>query len=238
MNWTCITGAAQGLGRAIALLLAERGHNLVLHYRSQADAAEQLAKACRKKGVEAYSLQGDFSTSSEVTLFLDRYRSLAAFEETQYLVNNVGNCLRKSALETSDEEWKSLFQNNFHVPCQLMRALSPSLKATRGAVVNIGYAGVSQQVLSSHFAAYHAAKMALWTVTKSLAGEWAPYGVRINMISPGYLENSRFLVDAKQLPMGRLGTLEETARVVAFLLDPAQSYVTGQNIDVAGGVRL
>lgn len=236
MTWTCITGAAQGLGRAIALALADQGHSLVLHYRSQPQAAEELAERCRKKGVEVHCLQGDFSSPAEISLFLERY--LAAFGPTQYLVNNVGNYLRKSALETSDEEWKALFQNNFHAPCQIIQAFATSIKQSRGAIVNIGYAGISQQVISRQCVAYHAAKTALWTVTKSLADEFAPHGARVNMVSPGYLENSYIPVDVRKLPMGRVGTLEETARVVAFLLNPAQAYVTGQNIDVAGGLRL
>lgn len=236
MSWTCITGAAVGLGRAIALTLAERGHSLVLHYHKHANEAEELAALCREKNVQAECLEGDFSTSDGVMRFLERY--LAAFGQTQYLVNNVGNSLRKPALETSDEEWKALFQSNFHAPCQIINALSASLKHTRGAIVNIGYAGVSQAVLSRHFVAYHTTKMALWTLTKSLADTFAPHGVRVNMVSPGYLENSIYLPDPQQLPMGRLGRLEEVASAVAFLLDPLQAYVTGQNIDIAGGVRL
>lgn len=236
MTWTCITGAAQGLGRAIALALADEGHSLVLHYRSKRLAAEELAACCRKKGVEAHCLQGDFSSSDQVALFLDRY--LAAFGATKYLVNNVGDYLRKPTLETMDEEWKALFQNNFHAPVQIIQALSPSFKKVRGAIVNIGYAGISQQVISRRCVAYHAAKTALWTVTKSLADELAPYQVRVNMVSPGHLENSCTPVDLQKIPMGRVGTLQETARVVAFLLNPEQAYVTGQNIDVAGGVRL
>lgn len=236
MSWTCITGSAQGLGRAIALTLAERGASLVLHYHTQRSLAEEVAQLCLTAGAaKVECLEGDFSSFHTIQSFLERY--LATFSDTQYLVNNVGNYLRKTALETTDQESKELFQNNFHAPCQIIRALSESIKQHQGAIVNIGYAGIAQQVLNRHAVAYNAAKTALWTVTKSLAEELAPHGVRVNMVSPGYLENSR-LPSIQKLPMGRPGTLEETARVVAFLLDPAQNYVTGQNIDVAGGVRL
>lgn len=239
-SWTCITGAAVGLGRAIALKLAEQGHALVLHYHTHAQEAKQLAALCREKGAEAECIEGDFSSHDGVLRFLERY--LAAFGATKYLVNNVGNVLRQTALETSDNEWKALFQSNFHAPCQIINTLSDTLKHHRGAIVNIGFAGVSQAVLSRQFAAYHTTKMALWTLTKSLADALAPHGVRVNMVSPGFLENSIHLPDPqhlpKMVPMGRLGTLEEVASVVAFLLDPMQAYVTGQNIDVAGGVRL
>lgn len=237
MTWTLITGAAAGLGRAIALELAGQGHSLVLHYRTRQPEAEELASLCHQKKVKAQCIQGDFSSTESTLHFIERY--LAAFEKTQSLVNNVGNVLRKTGLDTQGEEWKALFQTNFHAGCQLISALSPSLKHTQGSIVNIGYAGVSQQVLSRYYVAYHASKTALWTVTKSFAEELAPFGVRVNMVSPGYLENSIVATpDPHKLPMQRLGTLEEVARVVAFLLDPKQSYITGQNIDVSGGVRL
>lgn len=236
MSWVCITGAAQGLGRAIALALAKPGASLVLHYHTNRSLAEEVATLCLERGAsKAECIGGDFSSYHTVEDFLQRY--LTAFSDTQYLVNNVGNYLRKTALETTDEESKELFQNNFHAPCQIICALSESIKQNKGSIVNIGYAGVAQQVLNRHCVAYHAAKTALWTVTKSFAEELAPHGVSVNMVSPGYLENSR-LPSTQKLPMGRAGTLEETARVVAFLLDPEQNYVTGQNIDVAGGVRL
>lgn len=111
----------------------------------------------------------------------------------------------------------------------------PSILQQKGAIVNIGVSGIQHVLADVHSTAYTSAKLALWAVTKAFAKEFASKGIRVNMVSPGVLEKT---VDAPALPMGRRATFAETARVVVFLLAEEKSYITGQKIEVAGGVRL
>lgn len=236
-RWTLVTGGAKGLGAEICRCLAAKGRNLLIHYNTSALEALQVRDACRGVGVEAECVQGDFSSSETVDEFLNTLRSRSYAIEI--LINNVGNYCIKPALETSDAEWQALFQTNLHAPVALMRALLPTIIEQSGAIINIGVAGISHVPTDVYCTAYTASKLALWMTTRALALELAPKGVRVNMISPGVLENS---IDKQRLqpliPMQRPGSLYEVARVVAFLLEQESGYITGQNIEVAGGLRL
>lgn len=237
MGWTLITGAAKRLGAEIAEVLASKGYDLVLHYRNSLQEAELVASRCRRMGVRAELIYGDFSTVKAILDFTRRY--LERFPETQNLVNNVGNYLVKSTLETSDAEWDDLFQTNLRAPFILSREIIPSLVASRGAIVNLGNAGIERRSAGIYAPVYHLAKSGLLLLTRTLALELAPQQVRVNMVSPGHLDISVDLpFDLGKIPMKRPAKTEEVARVVAFLLDPASGYITGQNIEVSGGYCL
>ncbi len=235
--WTLVTGGAQGLGAAICRILANREYALVIHYRDSADDAEQLAAYCRSLGVAAECCFGDFTTTAGVQTFLDHYRS--RFPETQYLVNNVGNFKAGSPLLTPIDEWLDLFQVNVFATVAIVQGLISSIVAQQGAIVNIGLTGVGRYHADTYCGAYSAAKAALWQATRSLAKELAPQQVRVNMVSPGYMERSIDKPSCQQnLPMGREAKLSEVADAVAYLLSASSLYITGQNIEVAGAVRL
>jgi NAD(P)-dependent dehydrogenase (short-subunit alcohol dehydrogenase family) len=237
-KWTLVTGGAKGLGAEICKTLAMRGHNILIHYRSSYEEAISIKDVCCAYGVKADIIQGDFSSLEQVNAFIMTLQERFP-DSVANLVNNVGNYCISHPLETADEEWLALFQTNLHAPVALMRALMPILVLLKGSIVNIGVAGINHVPSDVYSTAYTASKLALWMTSKALAKEFAPKGVRVNMVSPGVLENA---VDAgsaiKSVPMGRLGLLKEVARVVAFLLDDDNSYITGQNIEVGGGVRL
>ncbi|CRX38425.1 SDR family oxidoreductase [Estrella lausannensis] len=237
MAWTLVTGAAKRLGASICLELARAGHNLVIHYRQSQDEAEALAVTLRAFGVKAETIRGDFSTAESLQEFLREYQR--QFLATRFVVNNVGNYLIEPPSETAPIKWHELFETNFFAPVALTNALLSSLKQERGAVVNIGVAGISKLKVDVNAAAYTMSKIALLAYTKSLAKEVAKDLVRVNMVSPGYIDNAVDLPDdLSVLPMKRAATPEEVARVVRFLLEPASAYITGQNIEVAGGVGL
>ena len=237
MAWTLVTGGAKGLGAEICRHLARRGHNLVIHYNRSLDAAEKVASECRQNGVDVEFLQGDFTTEESTQAFCEAY--LDRFEATRYLVNNVGNFLVRSILDTTQAEWQELFQNNLFAPIAIINALTSALIQNKGAIVNVGVVGVTNQYADIYSPAYMAAKMALWSTTKSYAKDFLAKGVRVNMISPGYLENAVDLPhDPAHLPLGRPATLAEAAYWVGELLSTQGSYITGQNIEIAGGVRL
>jgi 3-oxoacyl-[acyl-carrier protein] reductase len=137
------------------------------------------------------------------------------------------------------DEWLKLFQTNLHAPFILIKHLVSSLCQHRGHIINIGAAGLGRMRADTYSTAYTLTKQNLWMLTRSLALELAPAGVRVNMVSPGHLETSVNLpTDPLKLPMGRPGYHHEISRLILFLLDPANHYITGQNIEVAGGVSL
>lgn len=221
-GWTLVTGAAKGLGEAICHELVRKGESVVIHYCSSQKKAEELAKQ-----LSCELIQGDFSTENSTAIFIQEY--LRRFPNTKNLVNNVGNYTIASGLDTSIAEWKLLHQINFFTALELMQVLSPSIKSLGGSVVNIGVTGILSVPADVYSTAYTSTKLALWMATKSFAKE----GLRANMVSPGYLEN------AIDLPKNLKGIkLEEAARLVSFLLDERSQSITGQNIEIAQGLRL
>lgn len=231
--WTLVTGGAKRLGAALCVALAEQGRSIVVHYRSSRQEALEVVELCRAKGVEANAIQGDFGSVPQVQEFVKRY--LQQFSETSALINNVGTYLIGSGLQTTIEDWMPVFQTNLYTPFILSQALTPSLIASKGHIVNIGASGLKRCSANTYATAYQLAKEGLWGLTLALARELASKDVRVNMVSPGLLEAS---IDQYPIPMNRAGYFWEICRVVSFLLDPASSYITGQNIEVAGGLGL
>ncbi len=236
--WTLVTGGAKGLGAEICKTLAAQGHNILIHYRSSYEEALLIKDLCCGYGVKADIIQGDFSSMEQVNEFITILQKRFPHSIAK-LVNNVGNYCVSLPLETADKEWLALFQTNLHAPVALMRALMPVLVELKGNIVNIGVAGIIHVPSDIYSTAYTATKLALWMTSKALAKEFALHGVRVNMVSPGALENTvNGETIIKFVPMQRLGSLKEAARVVAFLFDDENSYITGQNIEVGGGIRL
>lgn len=235
--WTLVTGGAKHLGAALCIDLAKRGHSIALHYNTSEDEAKKTAAECRQYGVNAEVIQGDFSSVAGVDAFIRDY--LKCFPETAHLINNVGNYAIGNFEKTSLDTWLDLFQCNLFAPIALIKALTPSLIKARGTITNIGVVGLNSIPATTYAPAYTATKLSLFMLTKSLAKELAGSGVRVNMVSPGYLETAVDLpADLSTLPEGRPGTAEEVANAVAFLINPENSYITGQNLEVAGGLRL
>lgn len=233
MKWTLITGGSKRLGAALCLGLAERGRSIVVHYRHSEKEALEVVAECQARGSQAAAIQGDFSSVAGLQDFIKRY--MQQFSETETLINNVGDYLIRSSLHTSVEDWVHLFQVNLHTPFMLTQALAPSLIRNQGQIINIGVSGLHRHAANTHATAYTLTKQGLWGLTLAVARELAPQGVRVNMVSPGQLDIS---VDSRSTPMHRTATCWEVCRVVNFLLDPESAYITGQNIEVAGGLGL
>ena len=237
VQWTLVTGGAKHLGAEIARTLAKNGHAICVHYNTSYEAASLIVAECKACGVEAGLIQGDFSSLEGLEDFFTRYT--AQFPITKNLINNVGSYVVTSALSTESSAAYDLFQTNVHAPLFLMTHLAKSIKQEKGSIINIGTSGLQTARADLRAPVYAAAKMALASLTKSVAKELAPFDVRVNMVSPGQLEESIGLpADFSAFPMKRPGKYTEVARVVAFLLETANSYITGQNIEVAGGFGL
>lgn len=234
MQWTLVIGGAKGLGAEICRFLSAQGHAVIVHYNKSSKEAEEVAEICRKNGTPAGTVQGDFATKDSTLLFTTRV--LKKFPEIKNIVYNVGNYFIGPASETSVEGWYDLFQSNLNAPFIIIQSLLPLIKKYRGGIVTIGTVGIGHVAADTYSTAYRCTKMGLLMLTKSLAKELASSFVNVNMVSPGYLENSVDLPN--QLPMARPALLIEAARLVYFFLQDENKYITGQNIELAGGVKL
>lgn len=232
MKWTLVTGGAKRLGRALCEHLARRGHSLLIHYRQSEKEAREVQRYCQGLGVQAEIVQGDFSTVITTQQFAEKV--LAHFPSVEHLINNVGTYFVGSTLNTPPQAWEEMMATNLNAPFILSTALAPT-----STITNLGIAGLQGLRADTYSTAYMIAKTALLQLTKSLAKELAPYHVRVNMVSPGYLETSVDLPrDVKKIPVGYTTTLAEVVAVIEFLLDPKNRSITGQNIEISGGVRL
>lgn len=236
-RFALVTGAAKRLGRHLAETLAGAGAEVVIHYNASRGEAEGVAASIRERGGRAHLVHGDFLDHGAERV-AEQVRKIT--DGLDLLVNNVGNYDPKPVEESTPEEWRATLETNLVAPFALTRACLPMMLDREAQVVNIGYAGVDLLRPNVRATAYQISKTGLLLLTKTLAERFGPRGLRVNMISPGQLENSVDLPDVAALPrlipLGRAGTMDDVARALLFLLQP-DSYVTGINIDVAGGYR-
>jgi acetoacetyl-CoA reductase len=237
-----VTGASRGLGRAIALKLAEDGACVALNYRSGEEQAREVADQIRSCGGTALLFRADVSVKDEA-------RSLVANVLEQWghldvLVNNAGITRDRSMRKLTDDDWTDVINTNLNsVYYCTSAALKPMIERKYGRVVNIssfvGQAGNFGQ------ANYSASKGGVIAFTKSVAIEVAKYNVTVNAIAPGFTETdmlAKVAPDVREqiltkIPMGRFGKPEDIARAVAFLCSEGD-YITGQQINVNGGVYM
>jgi NAD(P)-dependent dehydrogenase (short-subunit alcohol dehydrogenase family) len=233
-----VTGSAKRLGREIALRLAAEGHFTWVHYlNSRAEAAETLA-AIEAAGGSGALCRGDVASRKDVAAIASRIRGESG--RLDVLVNNVG-IYRTGDLERfAVEDFSATLQTNLIGTFDLIRRAQELFPAGGGSIVNIGYSGVGSLAGSTHNTAYLISKTGLLVLTKSLAQALGPRGIRVNMVSPGILDNSVELPRRPRdyVPLGRLGRCADVADAVAFLASEKASYVTGVNLDVAGGYML
>jgi len=230
-----VTGGAKRLGRHLAEQLAEGGFHVVINYRSSEDAATELADAICARAGTARSIQADISDKHEVAAM---FRSVLEQEgHLDLLVNNVGNYQPGPVRELSPEAWDECIGSNLSGAYYCCYEALAMLEESGGQIINIGYAGLELNAAHPEAAAYQVSKVGLLSLTRSLAAALAPR-VRVNMVSPGQLEDSIDLPEDVEasIPLGRAGTHQDVASAVTYLL--GARYVTGVNLDVAGGYRL
>ncbi len=236
-----ITGASRGIGAAIAISLAKAGAAVVINYLSNQARAEAVANSCRTYGSRAITVQADVTDFHAV----ERLIKTTANElgEPDILINNAGRARSALLLDTTEELWDELMDANLKAPFFCVKTVLPGMiKKHFGRIVNIssiwGISGGSYEV------AYSASKGGLIALTKALAKELGPSGITVNAVAPGAIEtdmlNDLTVDDLKQIseetPVGRLGTPEDVASVVLFLVSPGASFITGQIISPNGGL--
>lgn len=231
-----ITGSSVRVGRTVAQRLAREGWFVHIHARTRTPQAEDALREVLEAGGQGAIVTGDIATRQgceELFAQVDPGRGL------DLLVNNIG-VYRTGPLSTlATSDWDAMMRTNLDGTFHCSQLALPLLREG-GSIVNLGYVGVASLAGTLKTAAYSATKAGILVLTRSLALELAPRRIRVNMVSPGQLENSVDLPEdyARRIPLGRPGTSEEVAGLVSWLASDAGSYVTGQNIDVAGGLML
>lgn len=235
-----VTGASGGIGGAVARAFADGGDRVALCAHSRPERAEALARQLRGEGREAISLAGDITNAAQVEEMFAAAEG--AHGPAEVLVNAAGIARQKMFCDITEEEWDDMFA--VHVKGSFLcskRALPAMVREKAGSIVNI--ASMWGQVGASCEVDYSAAKAAVIGMTKALAKEVGPSGVRVNCVSPGAIETDMMAdfsaADKAALcgetPLGRLGTPEEVAAAVVFLASPGAAFITGQVLAPNGG---
>lgn len=238
-----VTGASRGIGRAIALALAEGGADVAVNYAGSEQAAEEVVKAIEAMGRQAMKLQANVGQSDEVESMVKAV--IERFGKLDILVNNAGITRDNLLMRMKDEEFDQVINTNLKGVYNCVKAVTrPMMKQRSGRIINIS--SVVGSLGNPGQANYVAAKAGVVGLTKAAAKELAPRGITVNAVSPGFivtdmtdqLNEDQKQAILQQIPLGMLGQPDHIAKTVRFLASEDGAYMTGQNIHVDGGMYM
>lgn len=241
MSVALVTGGSRGIGRVIAENLAEAGHDIAICYSGNEAAANETIAECEKCGVKAITVKADVSNTEDVANMFATVKE--ALGPVEILVNNAGITKDGLLIRMSEDDFDSVVDINLKGTFLCTKAaIKDMMKARSGKIVNItSIVGVQGNPGQAN---YCASKAGIIGFTKSVAREYGGKGINVNAVAPGFIQTAMTdqLPDnvkeayKKQIPAGRFGTAEDVANVVEFLTSDKASYVTGQVIEVTGGM--
>ena len=241
-----VTGASSGIGAATANLFGKCGARVALGFHSNERGAEIIRDEIRQFGGTAYAFQADVQNPEEINSMVEEVASLLG--PVDILINNAGSLIERAALMTqSVESWDSVMHLNLRSVFLLSQIVGISMiERGGGAIVNISSIA-ARNGGGPGSGAYSAAKAGVITLTKSLARELAPHGIRVNCLNPGVIDTPFHEVFstpesmknfAQMIPLGRVGKANECAKAIVFLASDAASYIVGESIEVNGGLLM
>lgn len=238
-----VTGGSRGIGRACSLALAKRGAHVVVNYAGNEAAANETLGLIKDAGGKGSALRFDISSTEACAQAVEGI--VKEHGRLDVLVNNAGVAIDGLVMRFKDEDWDKTLDTNLRGAFALIRAASrPMMKQRSGTVVNVS--SIIGEMGNAGQAAYAASKAGLIGLTKSLAKELASRNIRINAVSPGFIDTdmtSTIPEEARTrmlgaIPLSRLGSADEIAQAVVFLASDASSYITGETLKVNGGMYM
>ena len=238
-----ITGSGRGIGKAIAVKLASLGANIVINDIPQSEDADKTSEEIKAMGVDSIVVKGDVRKTEDVQELISK--TLDKFGKIDIFINNAGVTRDGLMIRMSEDDWDLVMDINLKGAFNCIKAVArPMMKQRSGAIVNI--ASVVGVMGNAGQANYSASKAGLIGLTKTTAKEFASRGIRCNAVAPGFIESAmtdKLPDDVKQeyfkaIPLAKFGKVEEVADVVAFLASDMSSYVTGQVINIDGGLHM
>ncbi|MCG3398792.1 3-oxoacyl-[acyl-carrier-protein] reductase [Staphylococcus massiliensis] len=238
-----VTGASRGIGRSIALQLAEEGYNVVVNYAGNKEKADAVVEEIKQKGVDSFAIQANVAVGDEVKAMIKEV--VSEFGSVDVLVNNAGITRDNLLMRMKEHEWDDVVNTNLKGVFNCIQKVTPQmLKQRSGSIINlssvVGAVGNPGQIN------YVATKSGVLGMTKTAARELASRGITVNAVAPGFIVSD--MTDAlsddvkekmkAQIPLARFGEDTDIANTVAFLASDKANYITGQTIHVNGGMHM
>ncbi|MBX5318047.1 3-oxoacyl-[acyl-carrier-protein] reductase [Staphylococcus caprae] len=238
-----VTGASRGIGRSIALQLAEEGYNVAVNYAGSKDKAEAVVEEIKAKGVDSFAIQANVANGDEVKAMIKEV--VSQFGSVDVLVNNAGITRDNLLMRMKEHEWDDVIDTNLKGVFNCIQKVTPQMLRQRGGSI-INLSSVVGAVGNPGQANYVATKAGVVGLTKSAARELASRGITVNAVAPGFIVSD--MTDAlsdelkdqmlEQIPLARFGEDTDIANTVAFLASDKAKYITGQTIHVNGGMYM
>ncbi len=238
-----ITGSTRGIGKEIAITLANNGYDIAINYRTENEDLKNTKKEIEEKGVKCFAVQGDVSSFEDCERFTKEI--IEEYGKIDVLVNNAGITKDTLLMRMKEEDFRDVIDINLVGTFNVTKnVISYMIKARSGRIINISsVVGISGNAGQTN---YSASKAGIIGFTKSLAKEVASRGILVNAVAPGFIETSMTDVlkeeikeeIAKTIPLKRMGTSKDVANLVKFLASDDSSYITGQVLNVDGGMLM
>ncbi|WP_260832671.1 3-oxoacyl-[acyl-carrier-protein] reductase [Staphylococcus capitis] len=238
-----VTGASRGIGRSIALQLAEEGYNVAVNYAGSKDKAEAVVEEIKAKGVDSFAIQANVANGDEVKAMIKEV--VSQFGSVDVLVNNAGITRDNLLMRMKEQEWDDVIDTNLKGVFNCIQKVTPQMLRQRGGAI-INLSSVVGAMGNPGQANYVATKAGVVGLTKSSARELASRGITVNAVAPGFIVSD--MTDAlsdelkdqmlEQIPLARFGEDTDIANTVAFLASDKAKYITGQTIHVNGGMYM